>query len=231
MADAADEPIFALHGPAWRPGPAESLRLLAVGQGAIFLLTSPPGMAGPSRLHRYSVATGETEELELARTSGTPSGLFADPHSGASLIVSYGSGDNVYVHRARSRVLGKAKGLLITAVAWLRPDPSRAETRDVLLGTSTGAIYDAALEPARTTRYRQVFSLSPAAPIFGLQAEVFSPGGQNGHAAPATERRRLFVMAATPTRYYEFVGPASAELLFAEYRDISQLGYVEVRNT
>ena len=214
---AADTPIFSLSGPVWRAPAGESVRLACAGQGVVFLLVG-------NRLLRYSLATGESVTLELCRAAGTPSGLFADPHSSICLIVAHASGDNVFVHRARSRLLGKAKNLVITAVAWLPPVAARPDTRDVLLGTSSGTIYDASIEPSRTTRYRQVYALTPSAPIVGLQADHVNLAG----SAHAAEGRRLFVLVATPTRYYEFVGAASADALFAEYRDLAQLGYVEV---
>mmetsp|Transcript_43354 Transcript_43354/g.139213 ORF Transcript_43354/g.139213 Transcript_43354/m.139213 type:complete len:509 (+) Transcript_43354:80-1606(+) len=224
-ADSSAAAIVALD-PAWRPAATESLRLAAAGDGVLYLLTSPSGGGGSSSgsapsLRRLTLATGEEEVLELSRVSATPAGLFADPHSSTSVLIAHANGDTVYVHRSRSRVLGKARGLLITAVAWLRPDPSRSDTREVLLGSSSGAIFEAALEPTRTSRYRQLFTLSPPAPLCGLAAEPFVSQG-------APDDKRLFVLAATPTRYYEFVGPASLEALFASYRELSHLGHVEV---
>mmetsp|Transcript_16843 Transcript_16843/g.56709 ORF Transcript_16843/g.56709 Transcript_16843/m.56709 type:complete len:370 (-) Transcript_16843:835-1944(-) len=224
-ADSSAAAIVALD-PAWRPAATESLRLAAAGDGVLYLLTSPSGGGGSSSgsapsLRRLTLATGEEEVLELSRVSATPAGMFADPHSSTSVLIAHANGDTVYVHRSRSRVLGKARGLLITAVAWLRPDPSRSDTREVLLGSSSGAIFEAALEPTRTSRYRQLFTLSPPAPLCGLAAEPFASQG-------APDDKRLLVLAATPTRYYEFVGPASLEALFASYRELSHLGHVEV---
>eukprot|EP00962_Isochrysis_galbana_P004388 scaffold1212_cov90-Isochrysis_galbana.AAC.1 len=227
MQVADDDPIFSLHGPAWRPATGESLHLLAAGHGAIFLLTSHTAdAAAPWRLLRYSVPTGETEELELARAAGTPTGLFADPHSGAALIVAHGSGDNVYVYRSRSRVLGKARNVMITSVAWLPPEPARPDTREVLLGSVSGAIYHATIDPTRTSSFKLVLPLAPAAPIIALAVARFIPAG--GGRAGAEGERLLYVLAATPTRYYEFAGPADPEELFTAYRGLSQLGYVEV---
>jgi hypothetical protein len=225
-----DEPIFSLHGPAWRPAADESLRFLAAGRGAIYLLTSRAAdLSAPWRLLRYSVPAGETEELELARAAGTPTGLYADPHSAAALIVTHASGQNMYVHRSRSRVLGKARGVMISAVGWLPGEPTKMDSREVLLGSASGAIYHATIEPTRTSRFRLVFSLSPAAPIIGLAVARFVPAGGGG--AGAYGGRLLLVLAATPTRCYEFAGPADSEALFTAYRGISQLGishHVEV---
>lgn len=207
-ADSSAAAIVALD-PAWRPAATESLRLAAAGDGVLYLLTSPSGGGGSSSgsapsLRRLTLATGEEEVLELSRVSATPAGLFADPHSSTSVLIAHANGDTVYVHRSRSRVLGKARGLLITAVAWLRPDPSRSDTREVLLGSSSGAIFEAALEPTRTPRYRQLFTLSPPAPLCGLAAEPFvsqgAPDDKCLSLSPRAERQARDPSATCPWR-------------------------------
>ena len=205
-ADSSAAAIVALD-PAWRPAATKSLRLAAAGDGVLYLLTSPSGGGGSSSgsapsLRRLTLATGEEEVLELSRVSATPAGLFADPHSSTSVLIAHANGDTVYVHRSRSRVLGKARGLLITAVAWLRPDPSRSDTREVLLGSSSGAIFEAALEPTRTSRYRQLFTLSPPAPLCGLAAEPFvsqgAPDDKCLSLSPRAERQARDPSATCP---------------------------------
>ena len=78
-------------------------------------------------------------------------------------------------------------------MAWLRPDgpASRAADgpREVLVCSSSGAIYEAVIEPQRTRYLKQLLVLSPARPIHGVQVELL--------AASTQEERRVFVMAAT----------------------------------
>lgn len=84
-------------------------------------------------------------------------------------------------------------------------DPS---TREILIGTKKGQIYEACLEPSDDLFRREEKPLKflyavnePTSPINGLHFEQF-PGNS----------RKYFIIAATPTRIYEFVGvvgPAS----------------------
>lgn len=50
-------------------------------------------------------------------------------------------------------------------------------------------------------------------PFCGLQCEQFPPTGKG----PSDGSRRLFVMAATPSRYYEFIGGPTHDALFQQY--------------
>ena len=89
----------------------------------------------------------------------------------------------------------------------------------------SGALCEAVIEPTRTRHFKQCFTLTPPRPILGLQLELFpsampQPGGAAGGGAASTDERKLYVMAATPTRYHEFVGGPSLEALFAEHRDV-----------
>jgi len=198
-------------------------RLAAASQGSLYIIP-----ASGQHVIRFVVASGECEEIDLPRASAQHSAhaLFVDPHAGLSLLVATRGGENIYVHRSRSRVIGKMKGVVVTAMAWLRPDgpASRAADgpREVLICSSSGAIYEAVIEPQRTRYLKQLLVLSPARPIHGVQVELL--------AASSQEERRVFVMVATATRCYEFVGGPSFESLFAEYKGAT-LAFVEARNT
>lgn len=95
------------------------------------------------------------------------------------------------------------QGYTITSVAWNKQatlaDPS---TREILIGTKNGQIYEACLEPSDDIFRREEKPLKflyainePTSPINGLHFEQF-PGNS----------RKYFIIAATPTRIYEFVG-------------------------
>lgn len=99
--------------------------------------------------------------------------------------------------------------MVITSIAWNKlatlTDPS---TREILIGTKNGLIYETCLEPVdeyfkKEERYfKQVYSIHESTmPITGLYFEQFP-----------VNNRKYFVMATTPTRIYQFigmVGPAS----------------------
>ena len=233
-----EEDIFSLQGPEWAPSASTGpVRLLEAAQGALFVATAR------GQLLRLGTAGGDYEELELPRASGAAlQSVFVDPHTGSALLLSTAAGDHLYVFRSKCRPLTKMKGVLISAVTWLppRPDPKSPDAREVLIGTLDGALYEAVIEPTRTRHFKQCHVLAPPRPILGLQAELFpSAAGAGGGGAPAgapaagaggaaAEERRLYVMATTATRYYEFVGGPSLEALFAEQRDAPRGVCVEV---
>lgn len=95
------------------------------------------------------------------------------------------------------------QGITISSVAWNKQatltDPS---TREILIGTRNGLIYETCLEPTddffrREEKYfKQVYSIHESTmPITGLHFEQFP-----------VNSRKYFVMATTPTRIYQFVG-------------------------
>ena len=233
-----EEDIFSLQGPEWAPSASTGpVRLLEAAQGALFVATAR------GQLLRLGTAGGDYEELELPRASGAAlQSVFVDPHTGSALLLSTAAGDHFYVFRSKCRPLTKMKGVLISAVTWLppRPDPKSPDAREVLIGTLDGALYEAVIEPTRTRHFKQCHVLAPPRPILGLQAELFpSAAGAGGGGAPAgapaagaggaaAEEQRLYVMATTATRYYEFVGGPSLEALFAEQRDAPRGVCVEV---
>ena len=233
-----EEDIFSLQGPEWAPSASTGpVRLLEAAQGALFVATAR------GQLLRLGTAGGDYEELELPRASGAAlQSVFVDPHTGSALLLSTAAGDHFYVFRSKCRPLTKMKGVLISAVTWLppRPDPKSPDAREVLIGTLDGSLYEAVIEPTRTRHFKQCHVLAPPRPILGLQAELFpSAAGAGGGGAPAgapaagagqaaAEERRLYVMATTATRYYEFVGGPSLEALFAEQRDAPRGVCVEV---
>ena len=230
-----EEDIFSLQGPEWAPSASTgTVRLLEAAQGALFVATAK------GQLLRLSTAGGDYEELELPRASGALlQSVFVDPHTAHALILSTAAGDHFYMFRSKCRPLTKMKGVLISAVTWLPPrsDPKSPDAREVLIGTMEGALYDAIIEPTRTRHFKQCHALAPPRPILGLQAELFpcatgAGGGGGGQAGgigqAAPEERRLYVMATTATRYYEFVGGPSLEALFAEQRDAPRGVCVEV---
>lgn len=119
--------------------------------------------------------------------------------------------------------------MVITSIAWnKRANVSSTTTREILIGTNGGIVYETCLEPndeffRREEKYViQLFSLHESTmPITGLSFERFP-----------SDRRKYLVMLSTPTRLYHLIGSvrytnptndtntgerALFELLFAEY--------------
>ena len=165
----AEPPIFSLHGPEWTPSHSMgSITHLVVSHGNIFV------GASSGKIMRLGIGTGEYEELDLpsAYRSHQVHAIFADVHSPSALLVALRPAETLYFHRGKGRQLGKAKGISVTSVAWMRCDASRPDVREVLLGSASGVIYEAAIEPQRTKYLRQLHALHPAQAVTGLQVRV-----------------------------------------------------------
>lgn len=95
---------------------------------------------------------------------------------------------------------------MIESIAWNRSAdrPTESSTKEFLIGTRNGLIFEAELEPTaelfkKEERYfKQVYSIQSNMPIAGLRMEQF----------PASLRKYV-VVAVTPTRIYQFIGTVS----------------------
>ncbi|XP_010931902.1 vacuolar sorting protein 18 isoform X1 [Elaeis guineensis] len=147
--------------------------------------------------------------------------VFVDPGGSHCLfaLLHPGGAETYYTHAkwARSRVLSRIvlsrlKGLVVNAVAWNRQLITEASTKEVILGTENGQIYEMAVDEAdKKEKYvKLLFELTelPEA-IMGLQMETAIVGNAT----------RYYVMAVTPTRLYSFTGIGSLESVFASYSD------------
>ncbi|KAI9491455.1 Pep3/Vps18/deep orange family-domain-containing protein [Zychaea mexicana] len=155
----------------------------------------------------------EVEEIEITRKPGDGKivKMFFDP-TGRHLIITTDHGENFYLYEKwrRAKQLSKLKGVTISSIAWNKQatltDPS---TREILIGTRNGLIYETCLEPTdeffrkEEKYFKQVYSIHESTmPITGLHFEQFP-----------VNNRKYFAMATTPTRIYQFVGhigPSSA---------------------
>ena len=108
---------------------------------------------------------------------------------------------------------------MIESVAWSRAGKGDASTREILLGTNKGHIYETEIEPSdkggeKDDKYlKQVYKLGETTPITSLYIEPF----------PSSGGRKVLVLATTPTRIYQFVGSPQTgrdtvfEAVFANY--------------
>ncbi|KAL7317653.1 tethering complex subunit [Mucor circinelloides] len=148
----------------------------------------------------------EVDVVEISRkpSSNRVTQLFLDP-TGRHIIVTTDSGENYYLFHTwrRTKELAKLKGTVITSIAWnKRASLSSTSTREILIGTNNGIVYETCLEPTdeffrREEKYLiQLFSLhEPNMPITGLHFERFP-----------SDRRKYLIMLSTPTRLYHFIG-------------------------
>ena len=74
--------------------------------------------------------------------------MFLDP-SASHLIITTANGENYYLHTQsrQPKPLSRLKGVLIECIAW-NPSLPTASTREILLGTQDGKVYEAYIEPS-----------------------------------------------------------------------------------
>ncbi|KAH0671207.1 hypothetical protein KY289_025700 [Solanum tuberosum] len=168
---------------------------------------------------RHDFGVGDFYDIDLS--VGRPGEqsihkVFVDPggsHCIATVIGSSGA-DTYYTHAkwTKPRILSKLKGLVVNAVAWNRLHITEASTREIILGTDNGQLYEMAVDVKdKMEKYiKLLFELKELPEAFtGLQMETASV--HNG--------TRFYVMAVTPTRLYSFTGIGSLDAIFASYVD------------
>ncbi|XP_078436870.1 zinc ion binding protein isoform X2 [Wolffia australiana] len=168
---------------------------------------------------RHDFGVGESSEYDLTggRSGDQPVHRVAvDPggsHCIATVLCNNGA-ETYYLHAkwARPRVLSRLKGIVINAISWNRQHITEVSTKDIILGTDTGQLYELYIdEKDKKEKYlKLLFELKelPEA-ITGLQMETVNAGST----------MRYYVMAVTPTRLYSFCGVGSLEATFTSYAD------------
>lgn len=168
---------------------------------------------------RHDFNIGDSIDIDLS--AGRPGdqsihSVFVDPGGSHCIATVVGSGgaDTFYTHAkwAKPRVLSRLKGLVVNAVAWNKQQITEASTREVILGTDNGQLFEISVdEKDKKEKYMNfLFELKELPEAFmGLQMETAITG--NG--------TRYYVMAVTTTRLYSFTGIGSLDTVFASYVD------------
>ncbi|XP_073312131.1 vacuolar sorting protein 18 isoform X1 [Primulina huaijiensis] len=196
-------------------------RYAAKGKGLITCITSGNDVIvlGTSKgwIIRHDFGVGDSFDIDLSvGRSGEQSihRVFVDPGGSHCIatVVGGGTSDTFYTHAkwAKPRILSKLKGLVVNDVAWNKQLITEASTREILLGTDDGQLYEIAVdEKDKREKYiKFLFKLNELPEAFtGLQMET-------AHIHNGT---RYYVMAVTPTRLYSFTGIGSLDSVFASY--------------
>jgi len=169
-----------------------------VANNAIFLAFST------GRILRIDLQdAAEIEDIDLPKKpteAGVIKKMFLDP-TASHLIVTTTFGENFYLHSQskQAKPLSRLKGVSIECVAW-NPSLPTATTREILIGSTDGNVYETFLEPSpefyrREEKYvKGVYKVNDG-PIVGMYAEDFD--GKQGLKR---------VIMATPSRLLHFVG-------------------------
>jgi vacuolar protein sorting-associated protein 18 len=179
----------------------------------------------------------EPEEIDLGvKNDDNIDNIVLDP-SGHHIIISMKNGDNYHLHSRsnKPKKLSKLSGTIESA-AFDVIHSSELNTKSFLVGTSTGAIYELALDNTGKEKVCQlVYQLDQSIPITSIYFEQIS-GAMDGSAAnnfassSGTSDTKYLVLCATttPTRLYHFVGGPSFQHVFAEYTAHSASPFTEL---
>lgn len=126
--------------------------------------------------------------------------VFMDP-SASHLIISTTLGENFYLHTQsrQPKALSRLKGVQIECIAW-NPSVPTASTREILVGSSDGNVYEVYIEPS-TEFYRSQEKLvknvyhSTDGPISGLWTDTSSTWSDVRRVVIATPSKLLHFSA------------------------------------
>jgi hypothetical protein len=195
---------------AWRGREHGSIKLVAA-RGEFLYVATERG-----KVLRWHPSAKELLDLEVTkRSDDCIHGIHLDS-AGKHMVVAFSHGETVYIAMAlpRPKLLTALKGTLIESVGFERDmvDGGGSRSLDFLLGTSAGVIMKVTLEGGKEKNCRQVWSAGDSsAPICCIQIESVHIKSGSGESA------RLFVMAASPSRYYQFIGGPTLDALFAAH--------------
>ncbi|KAF4321788.1 hypothetical protein BBO99_00000674 [Phytophthora kernoviae] len=172
-------------------------------------------------------SSGTVEEI-MIEPRVAMSNVFIDP-TGAHVLVSMENGSNFYLHTGstRPKKIMKAQALQFTSVAWDRQSGSPENSEPVLIGTDSGAVFEAEFEGGKERSFKKVYQISNQGPIAGVAFEHWKlPSGD----------LRYYVMLTTsasgkrPTRMFQFIGggPGGFETMFNEYTSPDRLRFQEL---
>lgn len=161
--------------------------------------------------------------------------LFLDP-SGRHLLVSTLQGEVWYIFKGWKKAKRlKGFNMIIESVAWnrqgLMSSLNSTSTKEILIGSRDGIIYEAWLESEGdffkgSERFLQeVYTIPERPPVTGVKFEYFPP----------SDAKKCLVIATTPSRIYQFTGTPNRRTdevgrvfqpIFAKYRESvpSELG-------
>ena len=202
--------LFSVNDLVWRGREHGGIKLVAT-RGEFLYVATERG-----KVLRWQRDSKELLDLEVTkRSDDCIHGIHLDC-AGKHMVVAFSHGETVYMPMAlpKPKLLTALKGTLVESVAFERDavDGSGSRPLDFLLGTSAGVIMKVTLEGGKEKNCRQVWSAGDSsAPICCIQIESVYVKSSSG------ENARLFVMAASPSRYYQFIGGPSLDALFAAH--------------
>ncbi|TDH68068.1 hypothetical protein CCR75_004272 [Bremia lactucae] len=222
-----EKPMFELREHGLKVSRRKGFTLCCMGVGnGIFAMGSQEGML----LRCTTEATDSSGTIEeiMIEPRVAMSNVFIDP-TGAHVLVSMENGSNFYLPTSstRPKKIIKAQAMQFTSVAWDRQSGSPEASEAILIGTDSGAVYEAEFDGGKEKSFTKVYQISNQGPIAGIGFEHWTlPSGD----------LRYYVMLTTsasgkrPTRMFQFIGggPGGLKTMFKEYTSPEKLRFQEL---
>ncbi|THC94350.1 hypothetical protein EYZ11_006189 [Aspergillus tanneri] len=161
-----------------------------------------------SRILRIDLdAPEDIDDIDLPKKSsetGVIRRMFLDP-SASHLIITTTLGENFYLHTQsrQPKPLTRLKGVSIESIAW-NPSVPTASTREILLGTTDGTVYEVYIEPS-TEFYRReerhisvVYKVPESSPVTGIWTELIPIKPELRRAPSGAAPSALAISPAAP---------------------------------
>ncbi|KFY25503.1 hypothetical protein V493_04642 [Pseudogymnoascus sp. VKM F-4281 (FW-2241)] len=163
--------------------------------------------------------------------------MFLDP-TASHLIVSTSLGENYYLHTQsrQPRPLSRLRGVSIECVAW-NPSLPTASTREILIGTTDGNIYEVYIETStefyrREDKYLKSLQKLPDGAITGLWVDTIQPGKADIRRVMIATRGRLLHLVGKATRSgTEGGGSIYAKLFESEQPTVHEISRISTTFT
>ncbi|KAE8355500.1 Pep3/Vps18/deep orange family-domain-containing protein [Aspergillus coremiiformis] len=177
-------------------------------------------------------APEDIDDIDLPKKSseiGVIRRMFLDP-SASHLVITTTLGENYYLHTQsrQPKPLSRLKGVSIESIAW-NPSLPTASTREILLGTTDGHIYEAYIEPStefyrREERYvTPVYKVPEASSVTGLWAELVQTHTEQRRVLIATYGKLLCFLGRTGRHGREGGGSIYTDLFQREMPSVYEI--------
>lgn len=133
--------------------------------------------------------------------------VFID-HTGNHVVVSLVDGENYYVHQSSKKMhfLRNLNNEVVNAVLWDTIDGTPNFTKNILLGTASGRIYETALERSLKA-FKFVKRTEVGAEIVDLHCELLSN-------APGQPRKLCIIVTTVKGQTFQFLGGPDYATIF-----------------
>uniref|UniRef100_A0AAV1V4J9 Pep3/Vps18 beta-propeller domain-containing protein n=2 Tax=Peronospora matthiolae TaxID=2874970 RepID=A0AAV1V4J9_9STRA len=222
-----EKPLFELREHGLKISRRKGFTLICMGVGnGVLAMGSQEGVL--LRCTTEATDSNGTIEEIMIEPRVAMSSVFIDP-TGAHVLVSMENGSNFYLHTGstRPKKLLKTQGMQFTSVAWDRQSGSPEASEPILIGTTSGAVFEAAFDGGKEKAVTKAFQIANQGAIAGIAFEHWHlPSGEKRHYVMLTTS----ASGKRPTRVFQFMsgGRGGFEAMFQEYTSPDKLRFQEM---